>query len=144
MTELEFKRDLIQTLQFIDWVVQAHEDRISSYISDLSFSGRGVDGWIEVKYINEPVKILDDIPHWTKGQEDFLVSRGQVGSGHCYLIVGTPNGIGVWKWDVLSRVRKLPWAEACRHCFTWGLSLKQLADGLEFSVRGRPVGVRTL
>lgn len=137
MTELEFKRDLIQALQFIDWTVQAHEDRISSYIPDLSFSGKGVDGWIEVKYLNEPVKSLDDIPHWTSGQEGFLVSRGQVGSGHCYLVVGTPIGIGVWKWNTLSRVRKLPWSEAVRHCFTWSVSLKQLADQLEFQVRRR-------
>jgi hypothetical protein len=137
VTEQDFKKDLINALQYIDWVVQAHEDRISNYISDLSFSGQGVDGWIEVKYLNESVKTLNDIPHWTKGQESFLTSRGHAGSGHCYLIIGTSIGIGVWKWDTLSRVRHLPWSEAVRHCFTWSMGLKQLAEQLEFRVRAR-------
>lgn len=112
MTELDYKHELVQLMRGCGFKVQEHEDMISKFIPDLSFSGAGIDGWIELKYIDRAPKSLGSIPHYTYGQQEWLVSRGAVGGGHCYLLVGTPIGSFMWGSGVLTVVRDLPWGEA--------------------------------
>lgn len=112
MTELEYKRDIISLFKGRGWGVQSHEDMISNFIPDLSVGFGGVDGWVELKYTAKPPKSLDSIHHYTRGQQDWLIERGKRGSGHCYLLVGTAHYHYLWRWDVLLKVRRLPWAAA--------------------------------
>lgn len=70
-----------------------HEDALNSGIPDLSYSGNGVHGWIELKWLEAWPKRDDTIvriPHYTKEQKHFLLSRGRAG-GRCWLLlrVGT-------------------------------------------------------
>lgn len=114
MIELEYKRAVIQSLQFFDFDVQAHEDKISNFVPDLSFAVAGKDGWIEVKYQDEPPATLGGISHWTVGQEEWLYKRGMRGAAQCFLLVGTPEVHVAWKSNFLPGVRHLPWAVAIR------------------------------
>lgn len=110
--ELEYKHELMELMRGRGFKVQAHEDMISSFIPDLSFSGAGIDGWIEVKYCRKTPATLGSISHYTYGQQEWLTSRGAVGAGYCFLLVGTPIGNFMWGSGVLAVVRDLPWAEA--------------------------------
>lgn len=112
MTELDYKHELVKLMRGCGFRVQEHEDMISKFIPDLSFSGAGIDGWIEIKYCEKAPKSLGSIPHYTYGQQEWLTSRGAVGGGHCYLLVGTPIGNFMWGSGVLTVVRDLPWDEA--------------------------------
>lgn len=117
MLELDYKHRLMALMRGAGFKVQAHEDLISKYISDLSFSGVGIDGWIEVKFLQDTPSSLGSIPHYTYGQQEWLTSRGAVGGGHCYLLVGTPDENYLWWAGVLTAVRDLPWADAVG--FAW-------------------------
>ncbi len=110
--ELEYKHEIMSLLKGRRWSVQAHEDKISNYIPDLSFGFQRVDGWIEVKYLPRVPKSLAAIPHYTYGQQEWLINRGAKGSGHCYLWVGTPNAHYLWRWSSLAEARVMPWAKA--------------------------------
>jgi hypothetical protein len=110
--ELDYKHDVISILRGMGWNVQAHEDMIEKFIPDLSFGSARQDGWIELKYVNKLPKSLGAIPHFTHGQQEWLIKRGMKGSGHCYLLVGSPDGHFIWRWSALGAVRDLPWAEA--------------------------------
>jgi hypothetical protein len=112
MKELEYKHNVMDLLKGLKFKVQAHEDKISNFIPDLSFSFARRDGWIEMKYLNRAPKTLDAIGHYTHGQQEWLTTRGAVGSGHCYLWVGTPNAHFLWRWSDLGAIRHLPWTEA--------------------------------
>lgn len=114
--ELEFKRAVAAALQVFGWQTQEHEDSVGSFIPDLSFSANFVSGWIEVKYCHKPPKTLGAIKHYTKGQEDWLVRHGRAGSGHCYLLVGTPEESRLARWDALSQLRDRPWVAAAPLC----------------------------
>ncbi len=140
MNELDFKRHLIVALTARGFVCQPHEDRYVNFIPDLSLSGFGFDGWLEVKYREKEPKTLNAIDHWTKGQEQWLCDRGEAGSGHCYLVVGTPSGCFVWNWSQLLAARHLPWPEAVTN---YGLTFRELRSfGLYLSRLGLP-GPRT-
>ena len=115
MKETEYKRAMVQFMQFMDWSVQEHEDKISNFIPDLSFAVAGLDGWVEVKYCNDQPKSLGHIDHWTRGQEEWLWTRGIRGGGNCFLIVGTPELHVAWVSGVLREVRGEPWDMAIRH-----------------------------
>lgn len=110
--ELQYKHEFMELMRGRGFRVQAHEDIISKFISDLSFSGAGIDGWIEIKYCEKAPKSLGSIPHYTYGQQEWLTSRGAVGGGHCYLLVGTPIGHFLWRYSVLGVARDLPWSES--------------------------------
>lgn len=112
MTELDYKHNISELLIGLGWSTQPHEDMISNFIPDLSFGYFGSDGWIEVKFLNKIPKSLGSIPHYTYGQQNWLIKRGRMGSGRCYLWVGTPGQHYVWRWDQLQGVRDLPWADA--------------------------------
>lgn len=112
MNEQDYKVDAMGILRALGWKTQHHEDMLVKFIPDVSFGFAGVDGWIEMKYADKTPRSLGSIPHYTHGQQDWLISRGSKGSGHCYLWVGTPLGHYVWRWSTLSKCRDLPWVEA--------------------------------
>jgi len=112
MNEIQYKRRVMAGLKAKGWHLQEHEDSLQSYIPDVSFGCSGVDGWIEFKYVKKFPTTLAHIDHWTRGQEDWLINRGRSGSGHCYLLLGTPDLHLVWRWQDLSRVRHIPFESA--------------------------------
>ena len=135
--ELEYKGISIIYLQAKGYMMQAHEDSNSKFIADLSFSGMCVDGWIEVKWCAKAPKTVGSIEHWTKGQEEWLRLRGQQGSGHCYLLVGTPIRHVLWKWNMLPTVRDVQWEKACSFAEVDEPDLKAFADRFWRRVRIR-------
>lgn len=107
-TEQAYKLAVMLALEGAGYRCQAHEDKHSKYIPDVSFSGNYVDGWIEIKYCpDKPPKSLGDLEHWTKGQEQWLLDHHKVGSGHCYLLVGVRDANYLWRADDLA------WARGC-------------------------------
>jgi hypothetical protein len=92
MIESDYKRLITNALTAMGWDIQWHEDAFVKYIPDISFGAHGIDGWIEVKFKQDPPKRIGDIKHYTKGQEDWLRKRGAVGAGRCYVVLGT--GVG--------------------------------------------------
>jgi len=90
--EAEYQRELVLVLEYYKLKVQVHNDVGWPSVPDLSFSGYGTDGWIEVKYLPlGMVRCPSDIGHFTEGQKNWLNRHGKVGSGHCYLLVGSPG-----------------------------------------------------
>lgn len=85
--------------------VQAHEDKHSLYIPDLSFGGSAGHGWIEVKWVPNPGSVVN-IPHMTKGQLAWLKKRHDAGGGNCYLLIGTPGHQFLVDRDFTSIVNK--------------------------------------
>ena len=66
-----------------------HEDALNSGIPDLSYSGGGVHGWLELKWLEAWPKrdaTIVKIDHYTKEQKHFLLSRGRAG-GRCWLLL---------------------------------------------------------
>jgi len=66
-----------------------HEDMLNAGVPDLSYSVHGVHGWIELKWLEAWPKREDTIvriPHYTKEQKHFLLSRGRAG-GQCWLLL---------------------------------------------------------
>lgn len=110
--EGDYKLMLMLALEGRRYKCQAHEDKFTKYIPDVSFSGNYVDGWLEVKYCPRIPTSLGKLDHWTKGQEQWLRDFGTRGSGHCYLLVGTPRMHAMWSWQTLATVRDLPWKKA--------------------------------
>lgn len=116
---------------------QAHEDKHERFIADVSFSGNFVDGWVEVKWCNKVPKTLDSIDHWTKGQENWLFNRGCKGSGHCYLLVGTPTMHVLWKFGMLAQARSIPWKQAAQLAVLRVPTLQELVLGFDYVARTR-------
>jgi hypothetical protein len=112
VNELDYKRDVVSILRGIGFDVQAHEDAVDNFIPDLSFAFAGKDGWVELKYLNKLPRNLDAIPHYTYGQQEWLINRGFKGSGNCFLLVGSPRKHFLWYWRNLKMVRGLPWDDA--------------------------------
>ena len=66
-----------------------HEDMLNAGVPDLSYSGGAVHGWIELKWLEAWPKREDTIvriPHYTKEQKHFLLTRGRAG-GRCWLLL---------------------------------------------------------
>jgi hypothetical protein len=66
-----------------------HEDALQSGIPDLSYSGGGHHGWIELKFLKAWPKRKETpvrIAHYTEEQRHFLLSRGRAG-GRCWLLL---------------------------------------------------------
>lgn len=117
MNELIYKHRIIMALEGRGVRCQPHEDRIDKYIPDVSFSGNGTDGWIEVKYCETAPKQLASIDHWTKGQEQWLYDFGRVGSGHCYLLIGVgADSHYLWGYNKLAMVRNILFKDAKLLC----------------------------
>lgn len=135
--ELDYKRRVLEALIFHSWQVQEHEDKQSNFIADVSFSANRADGWIEVKYCEEAPVSLGAIPHWTRGQEGWLFDRGRVGSGHCYLLVGTPEGNFLWRYDVLSTVRNQSFSSALQYAMIRERDIFGLAGEMNLQIVSR-------
>lgn len=135
--ELDYKRDLVTALIFHSFDMQVHEDKHSNFIPDLSFAHGGVEGWIEVKWCDEPPPTLDSMKHWTAGQEDWLRNRGRAGGGHCYLLVGTPKLHVLWKYGALAEVRRASWTHAVSRATLKEYTLSSLSHAMSESLRRR-------
>lgn len=103
--ENEYKKSVRDGLRAVGFSVQFHEDKFSSFIPDISIAGLGADGWVEVKYAHKVPGCLGDIRHFTMGQERWLRERGLMGSGHCYLLLGTPTGHFLFPWTLFPDAR---------------------------------------
>lgn len=106
--EDDYRDKFAAALEARGWVTQRHEDAYHNFIPDLSISGNGIDGWVEVKYCKKTPLNLDCIAHYTKGQEMFLRRHGAAGSGHCYLLVGLSDWNLLIRWDALKGIRSCP------------------------------------
>lgn len=128
--ERAFQRQLVNYLIARRLQVQSHEDRLDLFIPDLSFSGCGTDGWIELKWCTRLPDKLDDIKHWTRGQEDWLIKTGVAGSGHCYLWLASMEYHALWNWQVLAGIRKLKMEDALRAAIVHGPTITNMINGL--------------
>ena len=66
-----------------------HEDALQAGVPDLSYSGGGVNGWVELKYAEAwPARARTPLrlPHYTAEQRHFLLTRGRAG-GRCWLLL---------------------------------------------------------
>lgn len=71
---------------------QVHNDSGYAGVPDLSFAGKGADGWIEVKYMPGGIPSrIPEIKHFTSDQRNWLNAMGTTGSGFCYLWIGSPG-----------------------------------------------------
>jgi len=107
-SEDEYQGAIVAGLEAKGWAIQVHSDENCRYIPDLSFSANGIGGWIEVKYCPQRPKTLGHIKHYTKGQELWLRMHGEKGTGHCYVLVGTPWEHFLVRWDALKLARTTP------------------------------------
>lgn len=125
MVEADYSKMVIANMEARHWHVQAHEDRFSNFIPDLS-AARRKHMWIELKWCQDPPLKLGNIRHWTQGQEDWLIKRQAAGGSQCFLLLGTPRRHYLWNADVLARVRHLPFKEAVDYCWAATHTLDQM------------------
>lgn len=114
--ELEYKRELVSQLRARHWHVQEHEDKYALFIPDLSIARNRVEPWIEVKYRRELPPTLHSMKHWTAGQQEWLEKRGRAGSGYCFMLLGVPGHHYLWRWQILSTVRRMSIDSAVEYC----------------------------
>lgn len=72
------------------WSVQRHEDKYSVGIADISYAANGIDGWIELKCLDwwpKSDKQIVSIPHFTPQQKNWLLDRGDKGSGNVFILI---------------------------------------------------------
>ncbi len=125
--ETAYRQRIVTLLGEYDVTAQSHEDKFSKYVPDLSWSGKGNDGWVEVKYTDRPPPSLSAIHHWTIGQQNWLINAGKKGSGHCYLWLGTRTGEHfIWAWHILTHVRSMDLARAGTVTAARGSDLRRL------------------
>lgn len=99
--EAAFQKKLVQCLNALGWAVQVHNDVGHPGVPDLSFAVGGVDGWLELKWMDEKPGTINDIRHFTSEQKNWLHKTGSVGSGNCCLVLGTPGQFFVIPWSVV-------------------------------------------
>jgi hypothetical protein len=135
--EADYVKKIKNCMLAIGWVPQDHQDKVWNFIPDLSFAGQRAEGWMEVKWANTDPVSLGALRHWTHGQEEWLRTRGRVGSGNCYLLLGTSKANYLWRWDVLDKVRGLPFDQAVHYCYLIDQMLWDLIQHLSVRVRVR-------
>lgn len=89
------------------WHTQSHEDQFSEGIPDLSFGSRGVNGWIELKFIEKyPIKLTTPIKpkKYTPEQVNWLTKRGKKG-GLCWVLVKVAEDFFLFSFGQARRVR---------------------------------------
>lgn len=133
--EAAYKNALVDAFHYLGWEAQRHEEKVANHVPDLSFSGNKKDGWIEVKWCDRDPVSLQSLQHWTRGQEQWLYDRGRVGSGHCYLLVGTPRRHILWRYDVLATVRGQTFESALHYAFIIEPAMVELCATLKSRVR---------
>ena len=91
------------------WHAQSHEDALSEGIPDLSYGIDGVNGWIELKQIdNFPVRPETKMKpkKYTVEQVNWLVKRGKKG-GKCFVMVKIGNyDYYIFNWNKAHMVRE--------------------------------------
>ena len=116
MIELEFKRKVSAAMEVRGAVVQWHEDKYELNIADLSYSFKGIDGWIEFKKQRKMTSIANLVGRngsMTAGQLDWLTKRGETGSGHCWLAIGFGSGQNscLVHWSQIQTLNKQRWVD---------------------------------
>lgn len=89
MNEATLRRYIREGLHKCGLLTAHHEDMLNVGLPDLSYSGNGVHGFIELKWVEAwPVRSTTPLrlPHYTKEQRHWLLSRGRSG-GHCWLLL---------------------------------------------------------
>lgn len=114
MNEAKYQEIVRQSFRNFGILTTFHNDALVRYIPDLSFSGRGVDGWVEIKYCAKPPRMLSSIKHLTAGQIDWLCLQGEAGAGNCYLMVGAPGENYMIRWHALRKAMTTPWGLLCK------------------------------
>ena len=135
MNETEYKVLLLGMFHHMGWEAERHEDKQVNFIPDMSFAGHRTDGWMEVKWCEKDPVSLGALEHWTKGQEQWLYDRGRAGSGHCYLLVGTPRRHILWRYDSLGSIREQSFEAALHYSVHVSHDLVDLAGFLVRWVR---------
>lgn len=136
MNEAMYQDKLLTALHSRGWKTQVHDDKCCPFIPDLSFAAHGVDGWIEVKWLNKLPKTMGHIRHFTFGQEQWLKKVGMFGSGHCFLWIGSKDKHWIIKWQSLySHFRVIPFADAMDLAFLTESSLEELCDKMTNSIK---------
>lgn len=132
--EADYQRSLQLHLEARGWRTQAHEDRFMNFIPDVSFAAHSMDGWVEVKYCKRRPATIGSIPHYTRGQEKWLRDFGATGSGHCYLLVGSPHEHLLLRWDLLKDARPMTWSDALKIGVTRD-SLTEMVAAMDSGIR---------
>lgn len=89
MNEATLRRYVRDGLHKCGVLTAHHEDMLNVGVPDLSYSHAGVHGWIELKWAAEwPARSTTPLrlPHYTKEQRHWLLSRGRAG-GRCWLLL---------------------------------------------------------
>lgn len=98
------------------WHAQRLEDAYSAGIPDVSWAARGVEGFIELKALNAwpPRRLnLASTCHLSSEQVGWLESRGEAGSGRCFVFLRAGRRHVLWHWPVARRLlESLPADEA--------------------------------
>lgn len=130
MNEDSYKKEMVVILRSRRWHVQEHEDRQSLFIPDLSLARDSNNHWWEVKYRDRAPPTLNSVKHWTKGQEDWLIKRGEAGGGMCFLIFGVPGLNVAWQCMDLKHIRYMRWNYALERAYAKTPSLDSLICAL--------------
>ena len=136
--EADYQKAIIGSFKRYGWLLQPHRDSVSDDIPDLSFSGNGINGWIEVKYLKKVTDSPDrDLQHFTGGQQKWLQHHGKAG-GYCYLWVGSLPRHLVLPWNMVHQVRTATWATLERYSIIAHQRMDVLVDFMA-SALYRPV-----
>jgi hypothetical protein len=108
VNEADYKEQIVDLLQFHGFHVETHEDKRKNYIPDVSASGCGKHIWIEVKYADRVPVTLDSIPHYTRGQQNWLAQRNSLPGSPTFLWLGTREEHFIWPGCELGPIRGLP------------------------------------
>ena len=85
------------------WDVQAHEDKHSTGIPDLSYGMNNVNGWVELKQIERYPVTASKLRHFTAAQKRWLKNRGTKG-GNCFLLLQVENDYYIVPWWWLDKL----------------------------------------
>lgn len=128
--ELTAKRAFTGMVKAAGGFAEEHEDSVSRYIPDVSFALFRSDWWVEVKHSKKPVA-LNQIDHYTIGQELWLMECGARGAGNCYLLYFGPDRIHLIRWHQLRDARKVEYGDLPSFCEAYG----DLDDIMDFIKR---------
>lgn len=94
------------------WHAQRHEDGSSSGVPDVSYALRGVDGWLELKYLPSWPKrpeTMVRIRGFTAAQLRWLEQRGEEGGGRCFVLLKVGMGCSaeylLFRWSEAGMLR---------------------------------------
>lgn len=89
-----------------------HEDKLMLGVPDVSFGYKGINGWIELKFLPKwpPTdKTILKLRKFKPEQRNFIRKRGRTG-GHCFLMlmVGdrNPRDYVLWNWVSAIKIQR--------------------------------------